>query len=153
MRIIVVSDSHGDAFAICSVIERQRSAAMLIHLGDGERDMLEVEGCLGLMRAVRLRGNCDLGSVSPSSCVEFAGGQKIYCTHGYAEAVKFGFSALEQKAREQGAAIALFGHTHEPYYEYRDGLHLFNPGSIRHDDYGVVDIEDRSIVCIHMKIN
>jgi len=152
MRIIVVSDSHGDVFALRSVIQRQSAAAMLIHLGDGESDMREVEGCLGLMRAVQLRGNCDLGSTAPASCVEFAGDKKIYCTHGYAEMVKYGFSVLEQKAREQGAVVALFGHTHEPFYEYREGLHLFNPGSLRQDDYGVVDFEGKSVVCIHMKI-
>jgi len=152
IRILVVSDSHGDVFAIRRAVELQPSASMIIHLGDGERDMLEAEGCFGPMRAVRFRGNCDLGSMAPASGVEFAGGRKIYCTHGYAELVKYGLSGLEQKAREQGADIALFGHTHEPFYEYRDGLHLFNPGSLRQDDYGVVDIETRSIVCINMKI-
>ncbi len=39
MRIIVMSDTHGNFSAIEKIIEKNISADMFIHLGDGERSL------------------------------------------------------------------------------------------------------------------
>ena len=38
--------------------------------------------------------------------------------------------------KDRGAAIGLFGHTHLPTLEERDGVTLFNPGSIGAPRFG-----------------
>jgi len=152
MRILVVSDSHGDVFALLCAIEAQPTARMIIHLGDGERDMDSLTGALGEMKTVQVRGNADFGMSSPYGCVEIVEGKRIYCTHGHWEKVKYGSYDLKNIARGEKADIALFGHTHTPENEYDDGLYLFNPGSIREGDYGVIDITKAGIVCINMKL-
>ena len=64
--------------------------------------------------------------------------------------------ALE--AKKKGASVVLFGHTHEAFYEYRDGIHFLNPGSLGsprgplYPTYGVIDIQGKSLVCAHLKL-
>ena len=36
---------------------------------------------------------------------------------------------LVYAAQEQGAGLALFGHTHQPFYEQVGGVTLINPGT------------------------
>lgn len=151
MRILVVSDSHGDVLSLRLAIEAQAKARMIIHLGDGERDMDAVSHLLEGMKVVQVRGNTDFGVFSPNSCIETVEGKRLYCTHGDRENVKGGTGELKKIARDKEADIVLFGHTHVPASEYDDGLYLFNPGSIRQGQYGVVDITKAGIVCIHMK--
>ncbi len=153
MRILIVSDSHGDVFALRCAIEAQPGARMIIHLGDGERDMDDLSSLPQGKKIVQVKGNTDLGMISPYSCVEMVEGKRIYCTHGDKEDVKGGTGKLKKTARKENADIALFGHTHTPKTEYDDGLYLFNPGSIRLGDYGVVDITGAGIVCIHMRLS
>ena len=43
--------------------------------------------------------------------------------------VKYSTDRLFYKAKEIGAQIALFGHTHCRYYAYEEGIHILNPGS------------------------
>ena len=38
MRILVVSDTHGDAWSLHEAIKRQKTAVVVIHLGDGADD-------------------------------------------------------------------------------------------------------------------
>ena len=39
MRIIVMSDSHGNYSAVESIIDRNTYADWIFHLGDGEREL------------------------------------------------------------------------------------------------------------------
>lgn len=152
MRILVVSDSHGDVFGLRLAIQAQPNARMMIHLGDGEHDMDAVSHLLKGMKVLQVRGNTDFGAFSPKACVETVEGKRFYCTHGDRENVKGGTDELEKVARDKEADIVLFGHTHVPKNEYDDGLYLFNPGSVREGSYGVVDITKAGIVCLHMKL-
>ena len=133
-------------------IEAQTKARMIVHLGDGERDMDSIAGSLGEILKVQVKGNGDFGSLSPYSSVEIVEGKRIYCTHGHLEMVKYGNYELISSARGEKANIVLYGHTHMPENDYDDGLYILNPGSIREGDYGVVDITKAGIVCINMKL-
>ena len=54
--------------------------------------------------------------------------------------------ALSAEAQRRGAAVAMFGHTHEALCRYEDGLYLLNPGSLRFgSSYAMVDITDNGI--------
>ena len=152
MRILVVSDSHGDVFGLRCAIEAQPTASVLIHLGDGERDMDAVSGAAGNIKVIRVKGNADYSTDIPYNCVEIIEGKRIYCTHGQWEKVKYGDYELICAAKDAGADLVLFGHTHTPAKDYIDGIYLFNPGSIRDGNYGVIDITKAGIVCIHMKL-
>lgn len=149
MRMLVLSDSHGDAFSVLKAIERQSNADLIIHLGDGERDF---KYCHIEKPSIQVKGNCDWGSDLPAFKVTNECGYTIYCTHGYAEMVKYGLSQLQTAARGFNADVALFGHTHTPVTYYEDGLWLVNPGSIKNGDFAVVDLTPKGIMPILLKL-
>lgn len=49
--------------------------------------------------------------------------------HGHKYGVKRSLETLKAAARKKGADILLYGHTHERFCSYEDGLYIMNPGS------------------------
>lgn len=134
-------------------IEREPSAEIVYFLGDGCHDYEDAVEIYGNKKAfICVRGNCDMYCDYPANDIRSIEGAKIYATHGYVERVKYGTYDLEYAAREAGCNIALFGHTHEALSRYSNGIHLFNPGSIKHGQYGVIDITDSGIICFNKYI-
>lgn len=152
MRILVISDSHGDYYSVQRALREQPSAKLVFFLGDGEYDIQQVEEGFHNAYIHKVKGNCDFGSILPAHVVDEVNGVRIYATHGYVEKVKFGKELLLKYARDNNAAIALYGHTHVADTTFSDGVWLINPGSIRVGEYAVVDIETNGIMPILMKL-
>ena len=153
MRILVLSDSHGMPSRILDAVEAHPEAEALIFLGDGERDLDTGESYYHSLPNVRKgAGNCDFSSSLPLLRVVTLGGKKIYCTHGHAEHVKYGTDELLLRARQEGADIVLYGHTHTGVTCYDDGLYIMNPGSIRDGHYGMIDIVPGGIMLNEAKL-
>ena len=147
MKILVVSDSHGRWGALYNVIQSQPAASVVIHLGDGCEDLERIRFQFPDRSMVSVAGNCDFfsGSDVRSSNTLTIEGKTIFYTHGHIYRVKSGESLVEQAARARGADICLFGHTHVPFTDFRNGMHIMNPGSIGHPrdgvpTYGTIDI-------------
>lgn len=145
LRVVVVSDTHGRIARLETAMRQQPRAALYIHLGDGEWDLAEIRGMYPGRRFLAVAGNCDFGSGLPDRGETELGGKRIFFTHGHAFYVKSGLSRVVDEAVTRGADILLFGHTHVPLTEYRDGLYILNPGSLGSPrdgvpTYGVVDI-------------
>lgn len=155
MRLLVLSDSHGDYISLKMAIDNTRDADTIIFLGDGVYDMEKVSSAplVAGKKIIMVRGNCD-GTYCGYSALEIheLEGVKVYCTHGQNENVKYGYQMLEEKARAEGAKLVLFGHTHTPYTHYENGLYMMNPGSVRENSCGVVDITPNGILCFNKKI-
>lgn len=149
MRVLVLSDSHGDVYKLRRAIDSQPTAKLIVFLGDGEYDIDSVE-CR--VPVIKVRGNCDFGSSLPLNFTDEVYGKKIYCTHGFRENVKYTTENLISAAKSHGAHIALYGHTHVPVTSYDGGLYLVNPGSVREGSFAVIDITDSGIMPIIMKI-
>ncbi len=49
---------------------------------------------------------------------------------------------LSLRAREAGASLALFGHTHEPTVEWEGGVLLVNPGSLQNGRYAIIEFRE-----------
>ena len=144
MKIIVFSDSHGDVENMILAVEQERPD-MALHLGDGWRDALSLRRRYPDLPLAQVPGNCDFRGSEAAVRVLEAEGRRILLCHGHTLGVKTGQDLLLAEALERGADAALFGHTHQPYVEYRSGVWLFNPGSIgdfRHPSYGTLLIED-----------
>lgn len=153
MRILVLSDSHGDIPSLELAIKNTADVNAVIFLGDGLTDFESVSHLLTGKKISAVRGNCDSSfSPYPERIVENLKGKNIYCTHGYIEKVKFGLDALKTAALYSDTSIALFGHTHIPYTSYENGLYLMNPGSVRQNSCGIVDITPQGIMCFTKKI-
>lgn len=150
IRVVVVSDTHGNVARLEAAMRQQPGAALYIHLGDGEWDMDEVHGSYPNRQFLTVAGNCDFGSSLPDRGETVIGGRRIFYTHGHAFFVKSGLSRLIDEAVTRGTDILLFGHTHVPVAEYHEGLYILNPGSLGHPQdgvptYAVVDIAPSGI--------
>ena len=103
-----------------------------------------------------VRGNCDLGCADvPVREILDLDGVKIFCTHGHLYHVKSGLYTVVCAAREAGANLLLFGHTHEALETYDDGLYILNPGSCSgfRATCGLVDISPAGILTNILHIN
>lgn len=149
MKVLVVSDSHGNKNALQDIVENNLNARYIIHLGDGEYDMEFVPYINPNAQIIMVKGNCDLGSALPAQTIKFIEGHTIYCTHGYEERVKQGTQELLDKASKVLADIVLYGHTHTPVNKERNGIHLFNPGSVQNGIYGIIDFSGKNVTFEH----
>lgn len=148
MRILVVSDSHGDIGSLRRVLLAQPSAEAVFFLGDGERDIEAVRPDFPQKQFICVSGNCDFASLYPTQESRLLCGKKIIACHGHTFGVKSGWEAYLAYARKVKADIALFGHTHCALMQYEDGIYLMNPGSLRGygGTYGLIDVTEAGIV-------
>lgn len=131
MKILIFSDSHGSSQNLLDVLSKEHNKiCSCFFLGDGMADMEKVQAIYPALPVFAARGNCDLGDFTPSEGLAPIGGKLFFFTHGHNYSVKTGLSELWWAAKQKKADIALYGHTHVPFYELRQGIHLFNPGSI-----------------------
>lgn len=129
------SDSHGDVSAMKKVIDGCSKADMIFHLGDYDKDAREIDGYRNIP-VHYVAGNCDFGSETEELKEVFVAGNKILLTHGHNYGVKFSPDRLIYLAQERDAKAVFFGHTHQSYMEYVDGIWLINPGSISDGRWG-----------------
>lgn len=77
MRILVVSDSHGDSYALESVVNKNSSAEIIVHCGDGADEAKEIKLRHPDKMVVSVRGNCDFCTDAPTTEIFSAEGKKI----------------------------------------------------------------------------
>lgn len=146
-----MSDSHGSKYAVENIISANPEADIFIHLGDGESEVAAAKIKFSDIDFRSVRGNCDWGRESPEFIVVEAAGKKIFCAHGHRYMVKGGTETLRSVAMDNGCCAALFGHTHERYIAFEDGIDLMNPGSCscprdgNKPSYGIIDINDAGL--------
>lgn len=154
MRILVVSDTHRDPYALEQAVLRQPNAEVVIHLGDGADDVDLIRAKFPEKTFLQVRGNCDWGTDLPLEREITLEGKKLLFTHGHIYNVKYGLYNLCCVARDKKADIVLFGHTHQALTEYEDGLYMMNPGSLHggFGTYGIIDLTPAGIVTNILRI-
>lgn len=138
MKLLLLSDSHGDFFACEEALRQNRDADWVIHLGDGEDDLDRVNTLFLDKRIARVRGNCSYGSIYREEQVITVEGRKLFLCHGHRLSVKSTLSLLSAKAASLDCAAALYGHTHIQHQEEENGVLLCNPGALRRGEYAVL---------------
>jgi len=127
MKLAVFSDSHGMPDCMLAAVE-QIKPDVLVHLGDGERDVPLLKERFPGIPLHAVCGNCDFSSVRPETELFEIEGVKIFITHGHLFDVKSTRAKLLEEAARRGASIAMFGHTHVSQLVQTDGFTLLNPG-------------------------
>jgi len=121
MRVGVISDTHG--LLRPEAIGALRGSDLIVHAGDiGRPDVLEQLRNLAPTHAVR--GNIDIAPWSrelPVTVVVHAGRQRLFVLHD--------ISQLDVDHFRAGYGAVVFGHSHRPSAERRDGVLFLNPGS------------------------
>ena len=156
MKILVFSDSHGNVEHMAEAVERDRPDR-IFHLGDVEPDARALRRRFPDIPMDCVPGNCDgrRPDLEEEKLVE-AEGRRILLMHGHTRNVKLGMGQAVWAAREAEADVLLFGHTHEAFCTYEQGLWIMNPGTVRGSwagaTYGVITIQGGDLVCYGLKV-
>ena len=158
MKILILSDSHGNHDLVRKAIGQEAPIDMLIHEGDVEGDLDKI---LGKKRDYEIRavaGNMDWSDKLEDELCFSVGRHVIYLAHGHRFGVHGGTYRLTERARQMGADIAVYGHTHAPDYGTENDVLVINPGSIakpRQDGwqktYAVMTIDKSGKVDVEFK--
>lgn len=127
MKVLIISDSHGNKELVTKVKERHSDEVnAIIHCGDSElpKNSSEMNDFLAV------RGNCDYDTLYPEVLVEDIETTRLLITHGHLHQVKTTLMPLKYKAEEVNANIVCFGHSHIAGAEMVDHVLFINPGSI-----------------------
>jgi uncharacterized protein len=131
-RLAVISDTHlprGGRMLPPACVEQLRAADAILHAGDlMELSVLaELEALGPPVHAVR--GNVDSAELQarlPLTRIVEIEGARIAMVHDSGPA-DGRLARLRRRFPEAGAVV--FGHSHLPLHEERDGFTMFNPGS------------------------
>ena len=145
MKILVVSDSHGDRDVLVELKELyQDKMDRMFHCGDSE-----LEATDEIWESfVTVKGNMDDDQQLKLEQVVEVGSERFFMAHGHHHDVKFTMDPLLEAAKKAQANFAFFGHSHELGVEKRENILLLNPGSILQPrgkytikTYAIIDIE------------
>ena len=154
MRILVLSDSHGNVENMARCVELTEPDVIL-HLGDCQRDAETLHRQFPSLPMQSVPGNCDWGAVDAPEVLTEYGGVRILMMHGHTRNAKASTLSAVYAAREMGAQVLLFGHTHRPLVDYDGSLWVMNPGSVGRGfpcTYGIVTITGGKIDCSTYRI-
>ncbi len=158
MKLIVMSDSHGNLHAVQKLFTLHEDADLFIHLGDGER---EVNALLQRMPQIQeklhyLKGNCDSGllifQTMNQLTLTLPYGHRVFAAHGDYYQVKFGTARMAHEAAANHCDLMLYGHSHAADCRYENGIHIINPGSVScprdggAPSYALIDISESGIL-------
>ena len=139
MKILVISDTHRFISNAVSLIEEHKPDTV-VHLGDIADDCDELRYIYPHKRIICVLGNNDFFNKNyPLEVICTLEGKKFFMCHGHKYNVKSGLYALMKRARDEGADVVLYGHTHKNKCEYEGNILIMNPGSIR--TYGIIEID------------
>ncbi|MBO6014755.1 MAG: YfcE family phosphodiesterase [Oscillospiraceae bacterium] len=129
LHAAVFSDTHSNNALMLETIRRTRPD-IVIHLGDYERDAERIRSEFPDIALFNVSGNCDMFPSSPSADIVPLGPVKAFITHGHLYNVEWGdLSRLAYAAEEQGAKLALYGHTHRAENTDLGSIRVVNPGT------------------------
>jgi putative phosphoesterase len=117
----VISDTHG--LLRPEALEALRGSDRILHAGDvGAPEILEA--LVQIAPVTAIRGNVDTASWAralPETEVIETGGALIYMLHDLGQ--------LDLKPEAAGFRVVIYGHSHQPKIEEKNGVLYFNPGS------------------------
>ncbi len=140
MRIGVISDTHG--LLRPQALATLRGVDHILHAGDVGDDAI-LDALQEIAPLTAIRGNVDAsgrcGALPPTQFVEL-GAKNFYLVHSQND--------LDIKPAAAGVHLVVFGHSHQPLIETRDGVIFLNPGSAGPRRFklpislAIVDLED-----------
>jgi uncharacterized protein len=151
--LLVVSDTHGNSSRLSRIIAREPVYDILIHCGDGIRDLAGLGPAAG-RTVVGVRGNMDGAGGDEFERTAFLQVHDFLfmITHGDRQRAHDDLQGLYGEGRERGADVVVFGHTHRPHVSGRDAPRLFNPGPALNGCYGIIVVEPGGIEFYHRTV-
>lgn len=151
MKIVVISDSHGNTGTLNKILGKEAPFDWLVHCGDGVNDLIHSDVRPGT-GTLAVSGNIDLarGSTHERRLTERIGTRHFLITHGDLQGAHADFGGLVDEAKQHGCSVVLFGHTHRQYLGKGRPV-LFNPGPALNGLYGII-LMNGGIEFLHRKL-
>lgn len=157
MKILIVSDTHGRDTNLEKAVYREAPFDYLIHCGDVEGREIFIQA-LAEGPCCMVAGNNDFFCDLPREAVITLEGNRILVTHGHYYGVSMDCHGVVDEARARGCRIVMFGHTHRPVLEEKDGVLVMNPGSLsyprqigRQPSYIVMEVSENKKIQAEIK--
>lgn len=147
VKLGLISDSHFSSFWVEQYLQRanREKYGAVFFMGDGDSDARWLERRLD-MPLIWVAGNCDHYAKHQREAFASFEGHRILAVHGDRFDVRRGLERLSYYAEEQGAEIALFGHTHHPYAGYSGRTLMINPGALNEGRCGELLLDGKRVV-------
>jgi len=143
-----MSDSHGNKSNMLEAVSLE-TPELILHLGDHDRDCIDIEFEYPQIPLRSVRGNCDRSSAGLDMDEFSFENKRFFMTHGHLFSVKTGKTKIIETSVDRGVDILLFGHTHIPHYSVIGSLTAVNPGNIGEGGkhYAIIEIKNGAITC------
>lgn len=155
MKVLIVSDTHGNHKNLDKILESVSDVDMFIHLGDvegGEEYLDAVVSCEKHM----VRGNNDFFSELPKEEEFQIGKYKVFITHGHGHYVSLDSEYIKEEGKARRVDLVMFGHTHRPFLYEDDEIIVLNPGSLsyprqegRKGSYMIMELDEEEKLHFH----
>lgn len=129
MKIVVLSDTHGNFNGFYNVVNENKDADLFLHLGDGVAEFLKIKSIFKSVPIVMVKGNCDFYDLPKEKIFDFDG-VLMYACHGDFFNVKEGLQEYVEFAKKFKYRIIAYGHTHKRFIQNEENLCIINPGSL-----------------------
>jgi len=137
-KLLVLSDTHGSITTLKAVfnwanerIPPNDTIIAAAFLGDGLHDLEPAVKETGFScNWICVKGNNDYNVREPEAAVFDFANRCFFACHGHRYNLYNGFQTLVAAAANSRAEVVLSGHSHVPYHQIIDGIHLINPGSV-----------------------
>ena len=137
MKILLVSDSHGDYQALDQLAAKYPNMDLYLHAGDSEQDEFSIKPFISV------RGNCDHYYDFPNYLVIPSPFGNIYVQHTP--------YVSKSVINEHNDKIVIHGHTHVRRNETKNGILFINPGAISYardkfnGSYAIIEIDSKNV--------
>lgn len=118
MKIVIVSDNHGDSEIIKKIENMNQDADLFLHAGDSEMSAQE------LFPFKSVKGNRDYLDELSSSLIFNTPIGILYLCHGH-----HFLELSKSKIKSHNCKIFIHGHYHKHYLEEYEGIYIASPGS------------------------
>ena len=132
MRILVVSDTHGQVDRVIEVYKKLAKSApvdLIVHCGDHADDAVRIQSRLG-KRVFWVRGNCDGCFDEKEFAILVTEAGNFFVCHGHMQNVGYSKRDLYYYACQEDCIGAIYGHTHRADKTDLGDFLFLNPGSI-----------------------
>lgn len=138
MKLLVVSDSHGEVELLNKIYFENNTCDIFIHLGDSELPPYMMENY------ITVKGNCDFS--------DYPLFRDISTPYGIIHIVHGNYNYLSENEDPSKYFMYLFGHTHLKVAKKIGQTYVFNPGSLtrprdsKNGSYLLINIIDKDHV-------
>ncbi len=150
MKILVLSDIHGNKKRFKSLLETPHIASCDVKVSLGDQEINNK--LLNQYDINAVKGNAPFDSGEGHTKILDVAGWRLMIAHGHKMRVERDYKTIHYRMEEEHVDIAMHGHTHRMAYSENDGKVIINPGAVNQsrdlnpESYMILELNDKTAV-------